>query len=76
MRNERKKSILFFLAWYGPVSLEALADAEDIPLDHARVYLWRYAKQGLILKNFGSFILSARGVERLGFLTGISPDLL
>ena len=69
-RNERKASILYSLATYGPMTPDKLSDTEDIPVSHAKVYLWRYHKQGLLLKyKDGSFGISGRGHERLWYLS-------
>ena len=76
-RNERKRSILHSLARYGALTKQDLASIEDAPVSHIKVYLWRYKKQGLLLKyRDGSFGLSDRGCERLSHLLGVSEVFL
>ena len=68
--NERKKITLWLLE-HRAMSLEDLADNQEIPVEFMRRYLNRYRKQGLVLKNYGLYVLSGRGFARLEYLLEI-----
>jgi DNA-binding IclR family transcriptional regulator len=67
-RNARKLQILQILV-EKPLFVEEIADAAGIDKHTALVYCLRYQVQGLVAKSDSRYMITARGLDRMVFLS-------